>query len=116
MTGEPVIKPDTFVVTFFHLIISHSEHGHPIRAQSDGYARVMLNDQTVAVLGSCRSVVRASDPSSRDDQVSMGDTRRADLETPPLKLVLCIDLAIVSPSRRFRVARRDGLHQSARFH
>jgi hypothetical protein len=108
MIGLPMIKFDTFVTTFFHLPISYSTITE--RKQN---ARVMLHDISFLILRpSIRILKTRLDPFPGNDEIGMRHTCRLDLEAPSLELVLRVDLAVVLPSRCFRVASRDGLYVS----
>lgn len=106
MIGLPIMKFDTLVVTFFQL------NSSILAAASAciGHSRVMLHHSVSSVLGTCCRVLQPlSDPTLRDDQLGVSNTRRADLETSSLELVLRIDLAKVLPRWGFAVTCRDRL-------
>lgn len=107
MIGVPMIKLETFVVTFFHLqgIFQHSFHAEQIDD-----SRVMLNNVSFRVLCSSLWVPLVWRYTfARDDELCMRHTGRPNLETLAHELVLSVNFTKVLPSWSFAITSGSGL-------
>ncbi len=92
------------------MIDDRISHDEITDIRDDLFPRVVLDNVPFPVITSSGGVIESlTDPRFRNDQFSVSNSGRTNLEGTTLEFVLSIDFAKVSPSGGLRIACRDWL-------